>query len=105
MGNNLHIWSLTERCLHTTCAGEGIFPVEVAMLPGGDCVAPIFMSPKLIFCYKFLIILFIESNFWYKTVSREIVLCRLWSSSDFSDVVRWNSLGDCEKFVYHFFLL
>lgn len=48
MGNNLLIWSLKERCLHTTCAGEDIFPVEVAMLPGGDCVAHTFMPPKLI---------------------------------------------------------
>lgn len=29
------------------CAREGIFPVEVAILPSGDCVAPTFMSPKV----------------------------------------------------------
>lgn len=35
---------------------------------------------------KFLILLLIGSHFWYKTMIKEVMLCRLGISSDFSEV-------------------
>lgn len=44
-------------------------------------------------------ILLIENHFWYKTMSKEVMLCRLGISSVFSDLRKeeFLALGNCEE--------
>lgn len=52
-----------------------------------------------------MILLLIESHFWYKTMSKEVMLCRLGISSHFFDMHKeeFLALGNCEDFAYTIF--
>lgn len=51
---------------------------------------------------KFLILLLIESHFWYKTMIKEVMLCRFGISCDFSEVHKevFLALENSEGFIY-----